>query len=140
MKLLKNKSEALAGCLNKFEKPKQDTSFKKSELVMLLRLSLFLRQFETLKLFIKSLIFCANIDLPQELKSLQPPWIYVRMVHNTDVFSFASFDPYIVQSFTFLLQIIPTRYNVLNDYFIMFLFQTFCSSNYSFRYCFRCVF
>ena len=64
MKLLKNKSEALASCLNKFEKPKQDTSFKKSELVMLLRLSLFLRQFETLKLFIKSLIFCTNIDLP----------------------------------------------------------------------------
>ena len=53
-----------ASCLNKFEKPKQDVSFKKGELVMLLRLSLFLSQFKTLKLVIKSLIFFTNIDLP----------------------------------------------------------------------------
>ena len=59
---------SLAGCLNKFEKPKQDVSFKKGELVMLLRLSLFLGQFETLTLFKKSLIFFTIIDLQWELK------------------------------------------------------------------------
>ena len=59
---------SLAGCLNKFEKPKQDVSFKKGELAMLLRLSLFLGQFETLTLFKKSLIFFTIIDLQWELK------------------------------------------------------------------------
>ena len=57
-------ARSLDGWLNKFEKPKQDVSFKKGELVMLLRLSLFLCQFETLKLFIKSLIFFTKIDQP----------------------------------------------------------------------------
>ena len=47
-------ARSLAGCLNKFEKPKQDVSFKKGELAMLLRLSFFLCKFQTVKLFIKS--------------------------------------------------------------------------------------
>ena len=39
---------SLGDCSNEFEKPKQDVSFKKGELVMLLRLSLFLCQLEHL--------------------------------------------------------------------------------------------
>ena len=57
-------ARSLADCSDKFEKPKQEVSFKKGELLMLLRLSLFVCQFETLKLFMNSLIFLRNIDLP----------------------------------------------------------------------------
>ena len=56
-------ARSLVDFSNKFGKPKQDVSFKQGELVMLLRLPLFLFQFETLKLFISSLIFFTNIDL-----------------------------------------------------------------------------
>ena len=104
---------SLAGCSNKFEKPKQDVSFQKGELVMLLRLSLFLCQFETLKLFRNSLMFFINIDLQYELKCIilrlrcicgfMFEWLIIRMF-----FSFAFFDQYIAQSFTFLFWIIPT--------------------------------
>ena len=57
-------ARSLADCSDKFEKPKQEVSFKKGELLMLFRLSLFVCQFETFKLFMNSLIFLRNIDLP----------------------------------------------------------------------------